>query len=211
MRDINFFRFFKRKPKVILATEPVLNFDDNRLKRGNCYLVKEQKPKESFEFFTARIKGVCEECAKMQAFPCEIIGCAECTLFCPCKQCRQTRAQGLCFTTNPPEEIREKYLLQTTPIFWISKHGDKSINPAQLEIMASMINQFFKISKNPIVLLDGIEYLVITNGFTSVLKFLHDIREWAVLHKSIFILPVYPAAFDEKELALIERNMELMA
>jgi len=57
-------------------------------------------------------------------------------------------------------------------------------------------------------LLDGIEYPIIMNGFTPVLKFLHDIREGAILHRAIFILPVSPAAIDERELALIERIMD---
>ncbi len=111
---------------------------------------------------------------------------------------------------NSPEEIREKYVLQTTPIFWISKHGDESINPASLEIIAGMVHEFFRRSRNPVVLLDGIEYLIMTNGFIPVLKFLHDIREWTILQKAVFILPVCPAALEKKELALIERNMKLV-
>ncbi len=120
----------------------------------------------------------------------------------------QSRAQGLCFTINSPDEIRQKYLLQTSPIFWISRHGSDSINPANLEIMAGTIYDFLKKSKNPIVLLDGIEYPITINGFTPVLKFLHDIREWVILHEAVFILPVSPAALDERELALIDRIMD---
>lgn len=203
------FNIFKRKHKVIPVTEPVTNFDGARLKRGNSYLVKEPKPDKGFKIFTKLVKGICAECLQTEfSFTCENIGCEECTLSCPCKYCKYTRAQGLCFTTDSPEQVRQKYLLQTTPIFWISKHGKESINPASLEIMAGMIKEFLRKSKNPIVLLDGLEYLIIANSFIPVLKFLHDIREWVILHKAVFILPVSPAAFVEKELALLERNME---
>ncbi len=200
--------FFKRRPKVVPATELMTNFDGCRLKRGGSYLVKEQKPERSFEIFTNMVKGICAECPRTEAFPCESIVCTECTLSCPCKHCKYTRAQGLCLAMDPPEVLRHRYLLQTTPVFWISKHGKGSINPANLEIMAGMINDFFRSSKNPVVLLDGIEYLIVTNGFIPVLKFLHDLREWTILHTAIFILPLNPAALDEKELALIERNMQ---
>ncbi len=204
----NILQLFKRKPKVIPVTEPVANFDGARLKRGRSYIIRELKSEAAFEIFTSMIKGTCAECVQKEAFTCESIGCERCTLPCPCKYCRQSRAQGLCFTINSPEEIKQKYLLQTSPVFWISKHGNDSINPANLEIMAGTIYDFIKKSKNPIVLLDGIEYPIIMNGFTPVLKFLHDIREGAILHRAVFILPVSPAALDERELALIERIMD---
>ncbi|VVB93729.1 Uncharacterised protein [uncultured archaeon] len=205
---IETFNIFKRNPRVIPVTEPVTNFDGARLKRGNGYLVKEPKGEACFKIFSSIVKGICEECAYPEAFPCESIGCEECTLVCPCKRCEHARAQGLCFTMDSPVGLRQRYLLQTTPIFWISRHGAGSINPANLEIMAGIINEFFRKSKNPVVLLDAVEYLNITNGFIPVLKFLHDLREWVILHNAILILPLNPTALDEKELALIERNMQ---
>ncbi len=206
---IEVLRLFKRKPKVIPVTEPVANFDGARLKRGRCYRVNELKSEGAFEIFTSIIRGACAECRHPETFPCESIGCDRCTLACPCKYCTQSRAQGLCFTIDSPVEIRERYLLQITPIFWISKHGNGSISPASLEIMAGMINDFFRRSKNPVVLLDGIEYLVITNGFIPVLKFLHDVREMVILKKAIFILPVSSAAFEDRENALIEKIFDI--
>ena len=204
----NILQIFKRKPKVIPVTEPVANFDGTKLKRGRSYLIKELKSEAAFEIFVSMIKGTCAECQHPETFSCESIGCEGCTLPCPCKHCMQARAQGLCFTMDSPEEIRQRYLLQTTPIFWISKHGSESINPANLEIMAGMIKDFFRKSKNPIVLLDCLEYLIITNGFIPVLKFLYEIREWVILQKAIFILPFSPATLEEREFALIERMMD---
>lgn len=198
-------KLFRRKLAVIPATEPVAYFDGTLLKRGQGYLVKDLKSDIAFSIFASIIRGACAECEYPEAFPCESIGCERCTLACACKYCMQSRAQGLCFTINSPEDIRQKYLLQITPIFWISKHGKGSINPNSLELMAGMINDFFRRSKNPVVLLDGIEYLVITNGFVHVLKFLYDIREIVILEKAIFILPISSSAFEERENALIEK------
>ncbi len=205
---IELLNFFKRLPKVIPVTEPVTNFEGTKLKRGRSYLIKELKSKAAFEIFVSMLKGTCAECQHPETFACESIGCERCSFPCSCKSCMQSRAQGLCFTINAPDEIRQKYLLQTSPIFWISRHGNDSINPANLEIMAGTIYDFLKKSKYPIVLLDGIEYPIIINGFTPVLKFLHDVREWVILHEAVFILPVSPAALDERELALIDRIMD---
>lgn len=201
---------FRRKTKVVPATEPVKNLSVSVLKRGGCYLVKEPRPTRSFELFASTVKGICSACTQTEAFLCESIGCSACTLLCPCSSCADGRAQGLCFTTEAPEEIRHKYLLQTTPIFWLSRCGNNSVNPVNLEVIASMINDFLRRSRNPVILLDGTEYLCIMNGFMSVLKFLHNIREWVILHRGGLILPISPLAFDEKERALIERNMEVI-
>jgi len=107
---------------------------------------------------------------------------------------------------HSPREIRLIYALQTTPIFWISKQGPQSINPINLEMIANIINSFLKQSKNPVVLLDGIEHLILENGSAPVLRLLRDIEEWMILQNAILILPVNPEALEKKELALIERN-----
>ena len=82
-----------------------------------------------------------------------------------------------------------------------------SINPMDLEGIADIIIKFLKQSKNPVVLLDGIEHLIFENGSAPVLRLLRDIEEWIILEKAILILPVNPAAIEKKELALMERNM----
>ncbi len=190
------------------VTEPVNHTACRDLARGSSYLVKEHKAELSFEIFVSLVKGRCINCGYQEAFPCESIGCEGCTLFCNCKGCKHVRAQGLCFTMRSPIEIRLKYALQTTPIFWISNHGHESICPTSLEVIADTINRFLKQSKNPIILLDGIEYLIFANGSASVLRFIRDIEEWAILQNAILVLPINPAALDEKVLALIERNMK---
>jgi len=190
------------------GTEPLNGVEVHKLERGHSYLVKEPKPRFSFEIFTSLIKSKCPQCDHPGAFPCESIGCEQCSLNCPCKDCNYTRAQGLCFTMYSPKEVRQRYTLQTTPIFWISSCGSEHIEPADLGMMANIIRVFFKESKNPVVMLDGIEYLTVINGLTSILKFLHDIQEWVIEYNTIFVLPISPLAFEKKELALIERNMD---
>lgn len=198
----------KRRPNVIPVTEPVNHVASRDLARGSGYLVKEPKAEFSFEIFTSLVKGRCTNCNHHEAFPCESIGCEHCTLFCNCKGCKYVRAQGLCFTMRSPIDIRLKYTIQTTPIFWISNHGQKNISPTSLEVIADTINRFLKQSKNPIILLDGIEYLIFANGSAPVLRFIRDIEEWSILQNAIFILPINPTALDEQVMALIERNLE---
>jgi hypothetical protein len=196
----------KISPAIMPATEPLNQHARCDLARGSSYLVKEPKAEFSFEIFASHVKGRCLDCSHIDAFPCESIGCERCALPCTCKGCKHSRAQGLCFTMNSPREVRLIYALQTTPIFWISKHGPQCTNPMDLETIADIINKFLKQSKNPVVLLDGIEHLILENGSEPVLRLLRDIEEWMILQNAILILPVNPAAVEKKELALIERN-----
>jgi len=128
--------------RVVPATEPLNDHVSYGLERGSCYLVKEPKAEYSFDIFVSLIKGRCQDCNHQEAFPCESIGCQMCALSCPCKECNHARAQGLCFTMHSPLEIRLRYALQTTPIFWISNHGPESISPMDLELIADIINKF---------------------------------------------------------------------
>ena len=197
----------KIAPAVVPATEPLNSHVSRNLTKGSSYLVKEHKAQFSFELFVSLVKGRCNDCEYLDSFPCESIGCERCELPCTCKVCKHSRAQGLCFTMHSPQDIRLRYALQTTPIFWISNHGPHSINPIALEVIADITIKFLKQSKNPVILLDGLEHLIFENGSAPVLRLLRDIQEWIILQRAILILPVDPAAIEKKELALMERNM----
>ncbi|UCH88129.1 MAG: DUF835 domain-containing protein [Thermoplasmata archaeon] len=129
-------------------------------------------------------------------------------------------------TTEPP----------TT--FWLSKStGDNNIGPTNLEKLAHQLNRHMKsgdgahakesgdelqiqeaakkssgagddIGKPSIAILEGLEYLVSNNDFNKVLRFIEALHEKALLNKALGILPVNPAAMDERELQMLEREMD---
>jgi len=192
---------------VVPTTEPLNSHVCRDLTKGSSYLVKEQKAEIGFELFVSLVKGRCKDCDYLDSFPCESIGCERCKLPCTCKVCKHSRAQGLCFTMHSPQDIRLRYALQTTPIFWISNHGPQSISPMGLEVIADIAIKFLKQSKNPVILLDGVEHLIFENGPAPVLRLLRDIQELIIMQRAILIVPVNPEAIEKKELALMERNM----
>lgn len=209
VKDI--FSRLKISPRVVPETEPLNHHVSYDLARGSCYLVLEPKASFGFEVFTSIVKGRCLDCDHLEAFPCESIGCNRCSLPCTCKGCSNTRSQGLCFTLRSPIETRLKYALQTTPIFWISNHGPENVSPVDLEIIADIMSKFLKQSKNPVILIDGIEYLIFENGYSPVLRFLKDTAEAMVLKNAIMILPVNQTAIEPKELALMQRSMKSLS
>jgi len=200
----------KRRPEVYPSTEPLSLLTSHRLERGSSYLVKDQRSDGGLEIFRSLVTGRCIDCDQSEAFSCESIGCEGCTLSCPCRGCKEVRAQGLCLTIRAPEEIRRKYTLQTTPILWISNYGTESISPSNLELLAETIIKFLRRSRNPVVFLDGIEYLIVANGFPSVMRFLKDVQDWVILNNAVFLIPINPLAMDKRELAIVERIMEML-
>lgn len=205
-----FLQRLKRKPEIYPSTEALSYPTSRRLERGSGYLIKGRGSDEGLEIFQSLVKGQCIDCDQSLAFSCESIGCEGCTLNCTCKDCRKVRAQGLCLTIRSPDEIRRKYTLQTTPILWISNYGPGSISPSSLEMMAETIARFLKMSRNPVVFLDGIEYLIIANGFPSVLRFLKDVQDRTILNGAIFLLPVNPLAMEVRDIAILDRTIGLL-
>jgi len=121
-------------------------------------------------------------------------------------------AQGLCITRRAPKAVMAEYGLERTPVLWLSRVATEknAIRPSPPENVALAIEHFIVASERPAVLLDGFEYLVSHNDFGSVLALLHDINESVAIHESILLVPFDPGAFNDREIALIRREVRLI-
>lgn len=118
---------------------------------------------------------------------------------------------GLCVTRQFPEKVREAFDLKDTRILWLSHTpGVDHHNPTSIGTLATVISSFVERYKRCVVLIDGLEYLVINNGFQQVLRFVEHINEQVMQSRSTILIPISPNAFSEKELALLERNVEVI-
>jgi uncharacterized membrane protein (DUF441 family) len=118
---------------------------------------------------------------------------------------------GLVVTRDFPENVRQKYNLHTTPIMWLTETtGDRRIAPTSLTVLADTLTRFMEANPNSIVMLEGVEYLVTHNGFRKVLKQLDSLNETAWISRARLLVTVDPKAFDEKDLALLERDRTLV-
>lgn len=177
------------------------------------YLVEEPKPEFSFNVFSDVLKGRCLDCENDESFPCESLDCSACGLPCPCKQCKKyrSRPQGLIVTRQFPKHVRSKYFLQTTPIIWLSTvAGKDNMDPAKLSLLTDHLVNFMEKSQNGIVIIDGLEYLTTTSDFLRVLKAIDRWTETAMVSNTRLIMSVDGRSFESKELALLERNREVV-
>lgn len=116
---------------------------------------------------------------------------------------------GLCVTRQFPDKVRDTFDLKDTRILWLSHTpGADHHNPTSVGTLATVISSFIERYKKCFVLIDGLEYLVINNGFQQVLRFAEHINEQVMQSQSTVLIPISPNAFSEQELALLERNVE---
>jgi len=184
-----------------------------KLARRFIYMVEEPKPDFAFRIFTDILKGRCTDCANDDSFPCESLDCASCKLPCPCRDCKKykSRPQGLIVTRQYPHEVRAKHFLQTTPIIWLSSvAGKDNMDPAKVSLLTDYLVNFMEKSQNGVVLVDGLEYLATSNDFPRLLKSMDRWTETAMTSNSVLIMSVDARSFEPKEVALMERNREIV-
>lgn len=124
----------------------------------------------------------------------------------------KTGVPGLCVTRQYPERVRREHGLKDNRIIWLSHTpGEDYHNPTALGVLTKAICKFIEDSGGEaVVLLDGLEYLIVNNGFLQTLMFVEQVNEFVMQRKAIVLLPVSPDALEEKELALLERNLEVI-
>jgi len=118
---------------------------------------------------------------------------------------------GLCVTRQYPDKIREAFDVKDTRVLWLSHTpGKDHHNPTSIGTLATIVSSFVERYDECVVIIDGLEYLVINNGFQQVLRFAEHLNEQVMQSKAIMLIPISPSAFSEKELALLERNVEVI-
>lgn len=117
------------------------------------------------------------------------------------------KTEGLLITRRIPPEVQVSKTLSDVHALWLSqKEDENAIYPTQLHKLAYIISEIVSNQKDPVILLDGLEYLIVHNRFEQVLKQLYVIREVLSRHGGILLIPLDPEAFSEKELGFLEKE-----
>ena len=98
----------------------------------------------------------------------------------------------------------EKYEI---PILWPSKvENENAISPAHLERILHWA--VTSIKSEDALIIDGVEYLILENGFESVFRFLVNLKDHILLRNSILVLVVDERALEEKHAFLLQREFK---
>lgn len=118
---------------------------------------------------------------------------------------------GLCISRSYPEKIKEKFHIDNASIVWLSNVGkESSIRPKDLEKLSLSIEQFLSKNKNALILLDGVEYLITNNNFTSVLKLVQSLRDIVSINQATLIIPINPKTVESSQISLIEKEVDFV-
>jgi len=116
---------------------------------------------------------------------------------------------GMVLTRECPKKLMTDRGLGACRVVWMTNLvGEGRINPTAIGILMSQLRSFIENQRNTVVMIDGFEYLVTVNTYDRMLQFMHQLRDIVATNESILLVPLDPRTVSERELALLERNME---
>ena len=170
----------RRVEKVVVREKPPAPAPPSpeRLESGFNYLVEEPQPRRSFEFFEAKVAQ---------------------------------GAKGLCISTSYPKKIIEEYGLHGSTVYWLSEleFDNQSLHPRRLDFeVTRAIQNFVKSNPSSVLIIDGVEFLILINGFERVMTFIKKMNDIMSATASTLITSINPSAFSEEKLSIIEREFD---
>ncbi len=119
--------------------------------------------------------------------------------------------KGLIVSRRHPSKLKERETLKDVRMIWLSHTpGEDFHNPRSLGSLNRLICNFIKDNDPAVVLVDGLEYLILNNDFVQTLLFVEHLNEFAMQTPAVVLFPVDQDALEAKELALLERNLEVL-
>lgn len=188
-----FFVALRRLARVIKKYEP--NFDiiatvgdlmksygrspyELTLLPGTTYVIEEEKPAKSMMLFS------------------ELVGHG---------------MEGLCISRYNPETLNERYNIPPETVIWLtqkSEPGYRTVDPTNFPRLSSMISEFLSRANYPVVLLEGLGYLITQSNYETVLRFIQSQRDEIALKDAIELVHIDPLSLDTKELHRLVSEME---
>lgn len=121
------------------------------------------------------------------------------------------KGKGLVISRMNPEKIRENFEPKEDlfDCYWVTTiSGKKNLDPVDLEIIADKIITYCE-DGGETVFLEGVESLTRNNSFERFVGFLNNIVDVAEMEDSTLIVTLDPRTISDRELAQIERKMEV--
>jgi len=154
-----------------------------QLKAGHCYLIEENKPNFCFEIFSHYV---------------------------------QSDYIGLCISRVNPKRIKEDYgISEGATLLWLtdSKTSGEEVIAPSLERITYDIKAFIGKNKGettPLIVFDGLEYLLSNNPFNPVIRFLRHLIDECSMSDSVMLIPLSPLAISQQELKMLEREFDVV-
>jgi archaellum biogenesis ATPase FlaH len=104
----------------------------------------------------------------------------------------------------------EDFKIPPSNVFWLSNSaGPRNINPQNIGILTDTLIRMYE-KGGATVILEGIEYLMLQNDFSKVLKLMSYLYESVAMNHGMLVITLDPEAFNTKEFALLTKDAELV-
>jgi ribosomal protein S27E len=120
---------------------------------------------------------------------------------------------AMCVSTTFPEKLTKEFDIKKADLYWLSDTATdmsvKTLDPKRLDFeMMRAISNFFKESPGGVVMIDGLEYLVVENGFDRVLRFVKKINDLASVNDATIFVPLTPSSLGDDEFAMLRKEFD---
>lgn len=95
-------------------------------------------------------------------------------------------------------------------IWLCERNGKSNIHPSQLSKISNIVGSYMKRHENPIIVLDGVEYLSAFNDFNRLRMFIETLNELAMESHAILLIPLDSRSFDPRSIARLRRFAEVV-
>jgi Na+/proline symporter len=145
---------------------------------GTTYIISEEKPQKSLELYSELVRHGMD---------------------------------GLCLSRYNPSTLYERYNVPAESVIWLtqkSEQGYRTVDPSNFPRLSSMISDFLERAHYPLILLEGMGYLITQSNYETVLRFVQSQRDEIALKGAIMLVHIDPLSLDTKEFHRLGSEME---
>lgn len=145
---------------------------------GTTYVIEDEKPSRSFELFGELVNHDMD---------------------------------GLCISRSNPDLLEERYNIPIRTVIWLtqrSEPGHRTVDPTNFPRLSSIISEFLDRANYPVIMLEGVGYLITQSNYETVLRFIQSQRDEIALKNAVMMVYIDPLSLDTKELHRLESELE---
>jgi hypothetical protein len=116
----------------------------------------------------------------------------------------------LCMTPTFPAKLKKEFDLAKADLVWISESSEKeAVNPKRLEFeIARTLGNFIRGNVDPVIVIDGFEFLMMQNGYENVMKFIKKANDLASVNGATIVVSLNPSAMKKEDLPLLQKEFD---
>jgi PAS domain S-box-containing protein len=119
--------------------------------------------------------------------------------------------KGMLISRIHPSHIQEEYNIKDLPLIWLTQVREENcIEPTNITQLSIAVKGFAEKGVEGVILLEGLEYLIVQNGFEVVLRFVQTMVDIVMISKCRLIISFDARTLGEVELHRLERELNVM-